>query len=163
MKDNNFLVDNNLDNTKTAVKNSSKSNNKYIIAMIMLLLLVVGISAFFFFNKNTQIKNEPQINEPVFLDFPEIIVNLNTATNENVYLKLSLVLSLSNNAEVQKIEFKLSKIKDNLETFLRELRPADFSLAGFTIILKEEITKRINAVISPIKIKEVLFKSILVN
>ena len=163
MKDNNFLVDNNLDNTKTAVKNSSKSNNKYIIAMIMLLLLVVGISAFFFFNKNTQIKNEPQINEPVFLDFPEIIVNLNTATNENVYLKLSLVLSLSNNAEVQKIEFKLSKIKDNLETFLRELRPADFSLAGSTIILKEEITKRINAVISPIKIKEVLFKSILVN
>lgn len=164
MKDNNFLVNDNFDNTESTVKPLSKSNNTYlIIAIVILLLLITGIGAFFFLNQDTQIKTQPSSNEPVFYDFPEIIVNLTTATNENVYLKLSLVFSLNSNNDLENIEHHLPKIKDNLEIFLRELRPVDFSIAGSTITLKEEITKRINATISPMKIEEVLFRTILIN
>jgi hypothetical protein len=54
-------------------------------------------------------------------------------------------------------------VKDSLVTFLRSLRSTDFNSSGSTIYLKEELTKRINKIVAPVVIKEVLFQEITVN
>ena len=99
----------------------------------------------------------------MIVDFPEIVTNLAPTNDKESYIRLVLTLELNNTKDQDAIDKKLNMLKDSIIIFLRELRAADLTSAGGSMMLKTEVTKRINKILYPVEIKDVLFKEIFVN
>jgi len=57
----------------------------------------------------------------------------------------------------------LPRVTDIFQTYLRELRPSDLNGSAGLFRLKEELTRRVNAAVAPVKVSAVLFKEIVVQ
>jgi len=100
----------------------------------------------------------------VFIDLPEVLVNLaNTGTDRTQYLKIRVVLEVSDQNLMQQIKPIMPRVMDTFQTYLRELRPTDLNGSAGLYRLKEELTRRVNAAIAPSRINAVLFKEIVVQ
>ena len=95
---------------------------------------------------------------------PEVLVNLSTAgTDRTQYLKVKVVLELPDPAAQPQIQSAMPRVMDAFQTYLRELRPTDLDGSAGLYRLKEELTRRVNAAISPNRVNAVLFKEIVVQ
>ena len=106
-----------------------------------------------------------QVKPPVFLDMPDVLVNLsNGGGNERTeYLKVKVVLELPDQELSAQIQPVMPRIMDTFQTYLRELRPTDLDGSAGLYRLKEELTRRVNAAIAPSHINAVLFKEIVIQ
>jgi flagellar FliL protein len=130
------------------------------------LLAGGGIGSYFLFLKgNPEPKPEAAVAKPaVFVDLPEVVVNLsNTGAERSQYLKIKIVLELPEQKMVEQIQPIMPRVMDAFQTYLRELRPSDLDGSAGLYRLKEELTRRVNASISPSRINAVLFKEIVVQ
>jgi flagellar FliL protein len=106
----------------------------------------------------------PAVKPAVFVDLPEVLVNLsNVGSDRTQYLKVKIVLELSDQLLMQQIQPVMPRIMDTFQTYLRELRPTDLDGSAGLYRLKEELTRRVNAAIAPNKVNAVLFKEIVVQ
>jgi flagellar FliL protein len=106
----------------------------------------------------------PVVKPAVFVDLPEILVNLaNTGSDRTQYLKVRLTLELPDQAVMQQIQPVMPRLVDTFQTYLRELRPSDLDGSAGLYRLKEELTRRVNATISPNRVNALLFKEIVVQ
>ncbi len=100
----------------------------------------------------------------VFVDLPELLVNLSNPGGERTqYLKIKVVLELADQAMVAQIQPVMPRVMDAFQTYLRELRTTDLDGSAGLYRLKEELTRRVNAAIAPARITAVLFKEIVVQ
>jgi len=137
-----------------------------ILFMIIAYLLTRALSQAAPANVASDKARSPAVTQyynSVVVDFPEIVTNLAPTNDKESYIKLSLTLELSNSKDQDGVDKKLHMLKDTIIIFLRELRAADLTSAGGSMMLKTEVTKRVNKVLYPIEIKDVLFKEIFVN
>jgi flagellar FliL protein len=106
-----------------------------------------------------------QIKPPVFVDMPDVLVNLSSsgAGDRTQYLKVKVVLELPDQAMMAQIQPIMPRLTDTFQTYLRELRPTDLDGSAGLYRLKEELTRRVNAAIAPNRINAVLFKEIVVQ
>jgi len=145
-----------------------KSKRKLIIIAAALLVLI-GAGAggwFFFFNHHGEAAHAeaPPQKPPVFVDVPDILVNLASVPGERVqYLKIKVVLEVKDEPLVEKIKPTMPRVMDIFQTYLRELRAVDLGGSAGLFRLKEELTKRVNAAISPSQVNAVLFKEVVVQ
>ncbi len=146
-----------------------KLSRKQMIIVGAALALVIGAGAggyFFFFNKSS---HEPVVAEqpakaPVFMDLPEVLVNLQQTPGERVqYLKVKIVLEVKEQPLVDKIKPVMPRVMDTFQTYLRELRPADLNGSAGMFRLKEELTRRVNLAVAPSNVNAVLFKEIVIQ
>src|SRR5258708_17595179 len=101
---------------------------------------------------------------PAFVDVPEVLVNLSTVGAERTqYLKVKIVLEIPDAALSPQIESTMPRVMDAFQTYLRELRPTDLDGSAGLYRLKEELTRRVNAAIAPIRITAVLLKWIVIQ
>jgi flagellar FliL protein len=132
-----------------------------------LLLIVGGIAGYFvFFGHHAEEAKVSQVpGKPVvFVDLPEVLVNLSSSNSERTqYLKVKVVLELSDQKMIEQIQPIMPRIMDAFQTYLRELRPTDLDGSAGLYRLKEELTRRVNASIAPSRINAVLFKEIVVQ
>jgi flagellar protein FliL len=106
----------------------------------------------------------PQIKPVVFLDMPDVLVNLSSTGNQRTqYLKVKVTLELPNEAMSEQIKPVMPRLMDAFQTYLRELRSSDLDGSAGLYRLKEELTRRVNASIAPARINAVLFKEIVVQ
>lgn len=147
---------------------SPKGKRKLIImaAVAVLLLGAVGGGGWFFFLRGHGEKHaeaEPP-KPPVFLDVPDILVNLANMPGERIqYLKVKVTLEVKDQHLVDAIKPSIPRVTDLFQTYLRELRPTDLNGSIGLFRLKEELTRRVNAAISPSAVNAVLFKEIIVQ
>ncbi|HEX2215466.1 MAG TPA: flagellar basal body-associated FliL family protein [Xanthobacteraceae bacterium] len=138
-----------------------------LFAALALLLsggAAAGAYYFFFAGEGGEQQAAPAPKPPTFLDLPEVLVNLSSAGNERTqYLKVKVVLELSDAALVQQIQPVLPRVMDTFQVFLRELRPADLEGSAGVYRLKEELTRRVNTAIAPSRVSAVLFKEMVVQ
>jgi len=100
----------------------------------------------------------------VFLDVPEVLVNLSTAgTDRTQYLKVKIVLELPDSSLSSPVQTAMPRVMDTFQTYLREMRPSDLDGSAGLYRLKEELTRRVNAAIAPNRINAVLFKEMVVQ
>lgn len=100
----------------------------------------------------------------VFLDLPDVLVNLSGGSSERTqYLKVKVTLELPDQAMSAQIQPLTPRLMDTFQTYLRELRPTDLDGSAGLYRLKEELTRRVNAAIAPSKVNAVLFKEIVVQ
>jgi flagellar protein FliL len=144
-----------------------KSKRKLIIAAVAVLVIVGGGAGWFFFFRGhgeEMHAEAPVAKPPVFMDVPDMLVNLVGAPGERVqYLKVKVVLEVKEEKQAEAIKPTMPRVTDIFQTYLRELRPSDLSGSAGLFRLKEELTKRVNAAVSPGQVNAVLFKEIVVQ
>ena len=92
------------------------------------------------------------------------MVNLVGMPGERVqYLKMKVVLEVKEEKQVEAIKPTLPRVTDIFQTYLRELRPTDLGGSAGLFRLKEELTRRVNAAVSPNEVSAVLFKEIVIQ
>lgn len=146
-----------------------KSKKKLIIIAAAALLLVGGgAGAYFKFfahgAKHEEHAEAPPPKPPVFLDVPEVLVNLSVPAGERPqFLKFKIVLEIKDAPLLAQVQPNMPRIMDIFQTYTRELRSADLNGSAGIFRLKEELTRRVNAAVSPAQINAVLFKEIVVQ
>jgi len=144
-----------------------KGKLKLIIAAVALLLVVGGAVTWFFLFRNhgEEMHAEAQPSKPpVFVDVPEMLVNLVGLPGERVqYLKVKVVLEVKEEKLVEAIKPTMPRVTDIFQTYLRELRPSDLNGSAGLFRLKEELTRRVNAALSPSQVNAVLFKEVVIQ
>jgi flagellar FliL protein len=145
-----------------------KGKLKLIIAAAAVLLMIAGAATtwFFFFRHHgdeTHAEAAPA-KPPVFLDVPDMLVNLTGAPGERVqYLKVRVVIEVKEEKQIEAIKPAMPRVVDLFQVYLRELRPSDLNGSAGLFRLKEELTRRVNTVVSPSQVNAVLFKEIVVQ
>ncbi len=136
-----------------------------IAAAGVVLVLGGGTAAYFMLGGSKESQAAAAEAKPaVFMDIPEVLVNLsNAGADHTQYLKVKLVLELSDAQLQQQIQPVMPRILDAFQTYLRELRPTDLDGSAGLYRLKEELTRRVNVAIAPRKVNAVLFKEIVVQ
>lgn len=144
-----------------------KSKRKLImIAGAAVLVLALGGGWFFFMRGHGEPKHAeaPPPKPPVFLDVPEVLVNLSSGPGERVqYLKVKISLEVKDALLMEQIKPTMPRISDLFQSYMREMRASDLSGSVGLFRLKEELTRRVNAAISPSQVNAVLFKEIIVQ
>jgi flagellar protein FliL len=146
-----------------------KPKLKIIIAAVGALVILGGVGAatwfFFFKHSGEEMHAEaPPVKPPVYVDVPDLLVNLIGLPGERVqYLKVKVVLEVKEEKQVEAIKPAMPRVTDLFQVYLRELRPSDLNGSAGLFRLKEELTRRVNAAVSPIQISAVLFKEIVVQ
>jgi flagellar FliL protein len=102
---------------------------------------------------------------PIFFDVPDILVNVLAGGEKPAFLKLAVSLELEGEGEGAKaaIEPVIPRVVDQLQTYLRELRVEDLSGSAAMFRLKEELLRRVNLAVEPVKVKDVLFREMIVQ
>lgn len=139
-----------------------------IVGGLVGLGVIGGGGYFFFFSGHDKAEAAaaaatPQIKPVVFLDMPEVLVNLASSGNRTQYLKVKVTLELPNETMSAQIKPVMPRLTDAFQTYLRELRASDLDGSAGLYRLKEELTRRVNASIAPARINAVLFKEIVVQ
>jgi flagellar protein FliL len=142
-----------------------KFSRKMIIMAAGGALVLIGGGAYFMTGKpKEEAPQAVQAKPAVFLDVPEVLVNLSsTGTERTQYLKVKVVLELPDATVTPQVQTTMPRVMDAFQTYLRELRPSDLDGSAGLYRLKEELTRRVNAAIAPSRINAVLFKEIVVQ
>ena len=140
---------------------------KLIIAAVAVLAIAgSGATWFFFFRHHGEEMHAeaPPPKPPSYIDVPDMLVNLVGVPGERVqYLKVKLILEVKEEKQVEAIKPTLPRVTDIFQTYLRELRSSDLSGSAGLFRLKEELTRRVNAAVSPNQVNAVLFKEVVVQ
>jgi flagellar FliL protein len=153
----------------TEVAAQPKSKLKLIVMIVAVLaVLGGGAAAYFLFFKGghegEQHAEAAHVKPPVFVEVPDMMVNLTGSPGERVqYLRVKVVLELKEEKQVEDIKPTMPRVTDIFQTYLRELRPADLNGSAGMFRLKEELTRRVNNAVAPVKVSAVLFKEIVVQ
>jgi flagellar protein FliL len=148
---------------------AGKGKLKLIIAVAsFLVIVVVGLSTWFFFFRHHGDEMHAEAAQvakpPVFVDVPDMLVNLVGAPGERVqYLKVKVVLEVKEDKQLEAIKPAMPRVIDLFQTYLRELRPSDLNGSAGLFRLREEMTRRVNAAVAPTQVNAVLFKEIVIQ
>jgi flagellar FliL protein len=163
------MADNDQDDggTKSDEVGGPKNRFKLIVTAVtvVLLMLVGGGTWFFFFRGHAEeVHAEAVVKPPVFIEVPDMLVNLVGQPGERVqYLKVKVVLEVKEQKEAELIKPTMPRVTDIFQTYLRELRSSDLNGSAGLFRLKEELTRRVNAAIAPAAVNAVLFKEIVIQ
>lgn len=108
----------------------------------------------------TAAANAPQA---VFLEVPDLIVNLSGNARQQRFLKIGIKIELADQATLTKLEPLMPRVTDHLQTYLRELRIEDLSGSAGIYRLRLELLSRVNAAAPGIPVKDILFQEILIQ
>jgi flagellar FliL protein len=101
--------------------------------------------------------------EPVFVDLPQLLVNLVSESGGTRFLKLSLAVEVADQATAERIDKLAPRIVDSFQLYLRTLTPKELRGPGSMFRLKEDLHVRIHQAIEPAEVRDVLFKEMLVQ
>ena len=154
--------------SETDAKPKSKFSRKTIIMAVAGLVVIGGGGAggYAYFGHAAKVEKpkEAVVKPATFVDLPDVLVNLaNSGSDRTQYLKVKVVLELPEADLVERIKPLMPRVMDAFQTYLRELRPTDLDGSAGLYRLKEELTRRVNAVLAPNHITAVLFKEIVVQ
>jgi flagellar FliL protein len=105
----------------------------------------------------------PRVTGIVFVDMPDMIVNLAADEGRLRYMKLRFSLQLDDPTDAEATKAMTPKILDAVQLYLRALKVEEVAGSQGLQRLKEELKARVNLVIAPVRIEDVLFKELLVQ
>lgn len=114
-------------------------------------------------DKESGIKISEGPNGEAFMTMPDILVNITTADNRPVFLKLRLTLQTKDAEVAEALKPALPRIKDQYTGFLRELRMEDLAGSAGYSRLQLELLKRVNLAVAPAQVDAVLIEEMLIQ
>jgi len=157
-------------------RKGSRRKMLFIIIGVAALVVIGGIAGAWFTGildpVVAMVTGEPEKSDDggglpgnvVYLDLPEILVNLNTGSRtKSTFLKMRVSLELPNGRDVPLVEAQMTRVMDAFNVFLRELRIEDLKGSAGMYRLREELLARVTVAVAPVQVNDVLFKEMLVN
>jgi len=146
---------------------------KKLLLFVLLMLLLGGGGAGVYFSGildnragetvQAEAVVDPLPQKSIYFDLPDMLVNLNSEGPRPSFLKLRASLELAEGTETALLGILEPRIIDKFQVYMRDLRLNDLRADGGLYRLREELRVEINRVVSPIEVKEVLFRNMLVQ
>ena len=160
-----------------APEDGGSKRKKLILFIVLPLLLLIGVGVgvavmLGLFSseppanvdeEQTQVEEVVPTVQTTFFEIPDLIVNLNTSGRKSVFLKIKISLEIADPADIDTVNQLLPRVVDNFQVYLRELRVQDLQGSAGMYRLHEELLRRVNIAVRPAKVKDVLFKEMLVQ
>ncbi len=99
----------------------------------------------------------------VYVDLPEILVNLETTGKQQRFLKTSISLEVANAQDADALKKVMPRLIDQFQTYLRGLRVDDFRGSSGVYRLRQELLARVAQSSGAVPVNDVLFKELLVQ
>lgn len=99
----------------------------------------------------------------VFYNLPDMLVNLDSRGRKQSVLKMAVTLELSSEKDLAIVEEKAPRVLDEFQVFLREVRIEDLRGSAGIYRMRQELLARVKPAVTPVKVKDVLFKELLVQ
>ncbi len=100
---------------------------------------------------------------PVFFEVPDLVVTIGTGERRATFLKLRVKLDLAKAQDVAQINAVLPRVIDVFQVYLRELRYDDLQGSPGAQRLRIELLRRVNLVVAPAIVKDVLLTELLIQ
>ena len=100
---------------------------------------------------------------PIYVDLPEMIVNLNSNPRHPSYVKLVARLEVARQEDVERVKLVMPRLQDLFQTYLREMRQEELRGSAGTYRLREELIGRANLAAAPSRIADVLFIQMMIQ
>jgi len=102
-------------------------------------------------------------SEIVFVNLPEILVNLDLAGKRMRFLKFTAAIEVLGEDEAEIVRRFVPRITDNMHLYLRSLQPEELSGAEGVYRIKKDLLARINQVVQPARVRDILVREMLVQ
>ncbi|MEM6902944.1 MAG: flagellar basal body-associated FliL family protein [Pseudomonadota bacterium] len=106
---------------------------------------------------------EAQVAGAVFLDLEDMLVNLNTEGRQPRFLKISISLELERQSDLNRVQQLMPRVRDEFQTYLRELRVEDLNGSAGIYRLRTELLSRVSQATFPARVRSVLFREVLIQ
>jgi flagellar FliL protein len=128
-------------------------------------VLLAGGGGWFLLGRSKPADEAPVRKPAAFLDLREMIVNLAPEPNQerSRFLKFKVALEVAEPAVAKEITPMLPRVEDAFQVFVRELRASDLEGSAGIYRLREELLRRVNVAVHPVRVDAVLFKEIVVQ
>ena len=149
---------------------------KLVLFVVLPILLLGGAGAGVYFSglldsflgeaptEEEQVEEVKEAEVPGFyIDLDEMLVTLASKGRKQSFLKLRVSLELGDPQDEARVTTVMPRIIDNFQVFLRELRVEELQGSQGIYRVKEELLSRVNAAAHPAKVKDVVFRDILVQ
>jgi len=141
-----------------------------IIAAVLAVAIIVALIVYFrdgassvSSTKDKAVTLQTSSTNNYFFEMPEIVTNLAPINDKESWIKFAITLQLENSKDQAILDKKIPMIKDSIIVFLREIRSSDLASSGGSLMLKTELLKRVNKIMYPIQLKDILFREILLD
>jgi flagellar protein FliL len=101
--------------------------------------------------------------KPVLVDLPDVLANLDTAGRRASFIKLKSKLQVPHAADVAAVQAAMPQILDLFQTYLRSMRPDELHGGEGTYRLRETLMSRLDALLSPVQVSDLLFTEMLIQ
>jgi len=147
------------------------AKKKKLLLIIIILLVLAGAGAGLFFSGiipggggGDESETAAAVEKKSYMDMDEFLINLNTpGRNATTFLKMQITLELPTSSAVTIVTDNMPRIRNSFIVYLRELRGHDLQGSPGLRRLKEELLLRINAIVEPEKVTDILFKDFIVQ
>jgi flagellar protein FliL len=99
----------------------------------------------------------------VFVDLPDMLVNLNAGGHRLRYLKIAAALEVRGANQAEMVRQFVPRILDSFQLYLRAIRPEELDGAEGVYRLKEALLARTNDAVHPAQVRDVLVRELLVQ
>lgn len=103
------------------------------------------------------------LGPPFFFDLPDMLVNLNTNRSRPSFLKIKITVEVAAAEDIGRVNHVMPMVLDGVQMYLRELKPENIAGSAGMYRLRQDLVARIAAPAYPAKVKDVLFKELLVQ
>lgn len=157
--------------TRTRVR----TPGKIIISFLFAPVAIIAVGAGVWLNTTSERSYRAALEyrkldtgqKQAYYSLPEVLVDLKPDQNgEYKFLKAKITIALgSERADdaARRIEANKPAIVDRLTLFMRELHPEDFDGSEAMIRIKAETARRINLIVDPLQVGEVLFENLAIQ
>jgi flagellar protein FliL len=137
----------------------------------VLVLALAGGGYMFMFKKKPEAEDmaassaKAAQKKTAFVDMKEMVINITgaSAQERSSFIKMRISLEIADSKLVPDVQPLLPRIEDTFQVYMRELRPSDLEGSAGMFRLKEELLRRVNVALFPVKVDAVLFKELLVQ
>lgn len=153
--------------------NGGRGGGKKILLILLPILLLGGGGAGVYFSgildpeTETPVQAaavvEPDPGDSYYFNLPDILVNLNSVGTKPAFIKLRASLEVAEEADKLILRNMSPRIIDKFHVYIRELRFDDLRASGGLDRLREELRVEINKAVSPVEVKQVVFRNMLVQ
>ncbi|HVC59110.1 MAG TPA: flagellar basal body-associated FliL family protein [Acetobacteraceae bacterium] len=157
---------------KEAPAKPEKPSGKRKLILLAFPLVLAGLLAGLWFSgllprwlgvshpQSAAVKKAP---EPIYIDLPEMVANLNGDPRRPRYVKLVARIEVARSRDAELVRQAIPRLQDLFQTYLREMRPEELRGSAGTYRLREELIARADAAAAPARVTDVLFIQLLIQ
>ena len=144
------------------------AGSKKLVILVAVALVVGGAGTggyFFFAPKKPEAAEVQKPKTTAYVDMREMTINLGSEPNQDArrVLKFKAALEVPDARTATEIQPALPRVEDAVQGFLREMRASELEGSAGAYYLREELLRRVNAAVHPLKVDAVLLRDMLIQ